>query len=77
MLPREALARALRLNRHGDVRPVWALAPETTQQPYLAQADFILRELKEQRYLLLRPEEWAALPAPPLPDNDLKSPGDA
>ena len=58
MLPREALARALRLNKHGDIRPVWALAPATTQEPWLVQADFIISRLEDQGYRIVLPDGY-------------------
>ena len=54
MEPREALARALRLNRYGGMRPLWEDAPMATKVAWLDQADFVLLHLGKSGFTVAR-----------------------
>lgn len=57
MEPREALARALRLNQYGSMRPLWEDAPMATRVAWESQADFVLRHLREAGFVIARAEQ--------------------
>ena len=52
LTPRESLARALRLNRHGEIRPLWEDPSDLIRDAWREQADFIIARLKDAGVLL-------------------------
>ena len=45
MSPVEALARAMRLDRYGEMRPLWEDMPPEGKQAWVNHADFVVRHM--------------------------------
>ena len=54
---REALARAMRSNSHGDIRPMWDAAQESVREEWRRQADFVIGRLKAANCFIIVPDD--------------------